>query len=464
MGELGKTPGAFSRAGAASRRQDPRSSSPRDYQFKGTLVDSAAIMIRLQNLTLQRGPQRLLQDAELTLHPGHKAGLIGANGAGKSSLFALLRGQLAPDAGDCLIPADWRIAHMRQEVDAVERQAVDYVLDGDLQLRRVQAELAQAEAAHDGAAIARLPGVRRVAPLQAGQVEVNVGNRTRDAFTLGTSQEFFAIRQLNVAQGQALPAMALDQAEAVCVIGATLRRELFGNRPALGEWLRAGDRRFRVVGILNERGESLGMDFGEMLIIPVASAQALFNREGLFRVFAEVRGPQFLASAKRQILATIAARHEGKEDVTLISQDSLLAAFEGILDALGLALGGIAAISLLVAGILIMNVTWIAVNQRTAEIGLLKALGARPGQVRLLFVGEAALLALAGGLAGLVLSELLLWLGRQLWDIPLQTPAWARAGSLLLALLAALLFAWLPAGQAARLEPLEALRPPGART
>ncbi|MDA7086931.1 ABC transporter permease [Pseudomonas sp. SA3-5] len=316
----------------------------------------------------------------------------------------------------------------------------------------------------DALAIARLPGVRRVAPLQAGQAEVNVGNRSREAFTLGTSREFFAIRQLGVAQGQILPAMALDQAEAVCVIGATLRRELFGNRPALGEWLRAGDRRFRVVGILNQRGESLGMDFGEMLIIPVASAQALFNREGLFRVFAEVRGPQFMASARRQIIETITARHEGKEDITLISQDSLLAAFEGILDALGLALAGIAAISLLVAGILIMNVTWIAVNQRTAEIGLLKALGARPGQVRLLFVGEAALLALAGGLAGLLLSELLLWFGRQLWDIPLQTPAWARAGSLLLALLAALLFAWLPANQAARLEPLEALRPPGART
>lgn len=315
----------------------------------------------------------------------------------------------------------------------------------------------------DAEAIGRLPSVRRVAPLQAGQVQVNVGNRSREAFTLGTSHEFFAIRQLGVGQGQPLPALALDQAEAVCVIGATLRRELFGNGPALGQWLRVGDRRFRVVGILSERGESLGMDFGEMLIIPVASAQVLFNREGLFRVFAELRGPQFMASGKRQILDSIKARHEGEEDVTLISQDSMLAAFDGILQALGLALAGIAAISLLVAGILIMNVTWIAVNQRTAEIGLLKALGARPAQVRLLFVGEAALLALAGGLIGLLLSEALLWLGRQLWEIPLQTPVWARVGSLLLATLAALLFAWLPASQAARLEPLAALRPSGAR-
>jgi len=113
-------------------------------------------MIRLQNLTLQRGPQRLLEDAELTLHAGQKAGLIGANGAGKSSLFALLRGELHPDSGDCFLPADWRIAHMRQEVDTLERLAVDYVLDGDLRLRQVQRDLETAEAAHDGAAQARL--------------------------------------------------------------------------------------------------------------------------------------------------------------------------------------------------------------------------------------------------------------------------------------------------------------------
>ncbi len=126
------------------------------YLFETKLVDSAAIMIRLQSLTLQRGPQRLLEDAELTLHAGQKAGLIGANGAGKSSLFALLLGELTPDSGDCLLPADWRIAHMRQEIDTLDRIAVDYVLDGDLRLREVQRLLAQAETAQDGAAQARM--------------------------------------------------------------------------------------------------------------------------------------------------------------------------------------------------------------------------------------------------------------------------------------------------------------------
>ena len=113
-------------------------------------------MIRLQNLTLQRGPQRLLDGAELTLHPGQKVGLVGANGAGKSSLFALLRGEFAADGGDCQLPPDWRIAHMRQEVDTLDRLAVDYVLDGDTELRRIQVALVRAESGHDGSALARL--------------------------------------------------------------------------------------------------------------------------------------------------------------------------------------------------------------------------------------------------------------------------------------------------------------------
>ena len=316
----------------------------------------------------------------------------------------------------------------------------------------------------DAMAIRRLSSVQRAAPLQAGQTELSFAGRSREALVIGTSREFFAIRQLEVSQGQLLPALAFDEPAAVCVIGQKLRRELFGSQPALGQWLRAGNRRFRVIGILAERGESLGTDFSEAALIPVANAQALFNREGLFRVFAEVRGPSLVKPGKQQIAALLKERHEGKEDITVISQDSMLTTFNDILGALTLAVAGIAAISMLVAGILIMNITWIAVSQRTAEIGLLKAIGASAGQVRLLFLGEATLLALAGAFSGLLLGELLLWLGRWIWELPLYTPMWARLSSLLLALSTALLFAWLPASRAAALEPVAALRPAGART
>ncbi|MBC6961343.1 MAG: ATP-binding cassette domain-containing protein [Nitrosomonas sp.] len=113
-------------------------------------------MIRISGLTLQRGPLRLLENADLTLHPGHKVGLIGANGAGKSSLFALLRGELHPDAGDCVLPMNWRIAHMRQEIDAPDCNAIDYVLDGDGYLRDIQQQLVKAEQRQDGVELGRL--------------------------------------------------------------------------------------------------------------------------------------------------------------------------------------------------------------------------------------------------------------------------------------------------------------------
>ncbi len=102
-------------------------------------------MITIESLTLQRGPLRLLDNANLTLHAGQKVGLLGTNGAGKSSLFALLRGELEPDGGECSLPADWRIAHMRQEIEDLDRLAVDYVLDGDRRLRDIQRRLQQAE-------------------------------------------------------------------------------------------------------------------------------------------------------------------------------------------------------------------------------------------------------------------------------------------------------------------------------
>ena len=104
-------------------------------------------MLRLSNLTLSRGNKRLLEGASLTVHPGHKVGLIGANGSGKSSLFALLRGELSQDAGEVALPPAWVIAHVAQETPAVAAPAIDYVLDGDAELRRVQRALQEAEAA-----------------------------------------------------------------------------------------------------------------------------------------------------------------------------------------------------------------------------------------------------------------------------------------------------------------------------
>jgi len=311
----------------------------------------------------------------------------------------------------------------------------------------------------DAQAISRLSGVKTIAPLVVGQIEVSYAGKLREAMVMGSSQRFFELRHLDLAQGQTLPERDLFKAEAVCVIGKTLHKELFSAQPALGEWVRLGDSRFRVIGVLKDAGTSFGLDMGDVIIIPVVSAQTLFNVEGLFRLFIDVRFFQQLNNVKQKIVELLKERHEGEEDVTVISQDAMLSSVQGILDTLTYAVMGIASISMLVAGVLIMNMMMITVSQRRKEIGLLKAMGATARLVRNLFLYEAALIAVIAGVSGWLFSHLLLWLANSYFDdIQFHSPWWAQLASILLAIGLAMLFAWLPAKQAASLTPLDALQ------
>ena len=266
------------------------------------------------------------------------------------------------------------------------------------------------------------------------------------------------MRRLSIAQGRFLPRGHDQRARPVVVIGGKLKQELFGNQPALGQWLRIGDRRFRVIGLFASGGQSLGLDLSEVAVIPVASAQALFNSPGLFRVLVQAPGPAALEPAAEAIRQIIRRRHEGEDDITVITQDALLATFDGILRALTYAVAGIGAISLLVAGVLIMNVMLVSVSQRTSEIGLLKALGASREEVLRLFLTEAAMLATVGGVLGLLCSLLGLWLLARLFpEFPLIPPLWAPPTAVGVSLATGLVFGWLPARRAAGLDPVQAL-------
>lgn len=310
----------------------------------------------------------------------------------------------------------------------------------------------------DAQALTRNREVRRIAPINIGSADVSHGGRSREAVILGTNHELLALRHWELARGRFLPKTDLDRATPVTIIGRKIRDELFGAKQALGEWLRIGDRRFRVIGILGSEGRSIGVDVQDTVIVDIASAQQMFNTSSLFRILIEVKSREAMEPVKQFAINTLQRRHQGEKDVTVVTQDAVLETFDTILSRLTYAVGGIAAISLAVAGILIMNVMLVAVSQRTAEIGLLKALGATPHQIISLILIEAVMLSALGATLGVALGELGSLVIRETFPtLPAYAPSWAIIAAISVALLTGLIFSLLPARQAAQLDPVQAL-------
>jgi putative ABC transport system permease protein len=310
----------------------------------------------------------------------------------------------------------------------------------------------------DAQALQRASAVHLVAPLAIGTSEISAGGKLREVIVAGTTSTFLEVRRMTLAQGRFLPNADWRRGAAEAVIGAKVRDEMFGSDPALGQLVRIGDRRFRVVGVLASTGQGLGMNTDELVIVPVALAQAMFNSNTLFRILVEANSREAIEPAKAQVAEIIKLRHEGEQDVTVITQDAVLATFDRLLGALTLGVAGIAAISLAVAGILVMNVMLVSVTQRTAEIGLLKALGATGATIRLLFLTEATMLSLAGAVVGYALGHAGAAVIRQLYpSFPAFPPNWAVLAGLGTALVTGILFGVLPARRAALLDPVQAL-------
>lgn len=311
----------------------------------------------------------------------------------------------------------------------------------------------------DAQALLRNQAVSRIAPLNIGVAEASWKSRKREVSVLGSTSSILEIRHWKLASGQFLPETDWDRATPVCVIGKKIRDELFGSHSALGQWIRLGENRYRVIGIMASEGRSIGVDVQEVVIIPVASAQSLFNTPSLFRILIETKSRANIQSVIDFVTVTIKQRHHGEEDVTVITQDAVLQTFDKILSALTYGVAGIAAISLVVAGILIMNVMLVAVSQRTAEIGLLKALGASRNKILLLILTEAVLLSLIGAISGFIVGVAGCWAIRiALPDLQAFPPLWAMLASFAVALLTGIVFSLLPAKKASSLDPVYALQ------
>jgi putative ABC transport system permease protein len=310
----------------------------------------------------------------------------------------------------------------------------------------------------DAEAIARrVPGIVRMAPVTMGSDTVAHEDRTRQVAIVGTTSEFLEVRRLRLGRGRFLPPGDLRRGVPVAVLGAAVARELFPAGDPLGQIVRVGPVRARVVGVLAPQGTQLGMNLDEVAIVPVARAMRLFNRRSLFRILLDVRAHADLETAKANVIAVMKERH-GAEDVTVVTQDAVMSSFAKILRALTLAVAAIAAISLAVAGIGIMNVMLVSVTERTAEIGLMRAVGVGRAQVTGVFLTEAALLSVAGALVGLAVGLAGVWaLVITYPALPARAPLWAIGSALGLALAIGLVFGLVPARRAARLDPVAAL-------
>ncbi len=310
----------------------------------------------------------------------------------------------------------------------------------------------------DAQALSRLPYVRSIVPLVQGTASVEGGGRERKTIVSGAGSQLTEALTFRVALGEFLPPDDPNAPRAFAVLGSKLRSELFGAANPLGERIRVGGQRYTVIGVMESKGTMFGFDLDDAVYIPVAKGLELFNREGLFEIdvmYEEGAPVEEIVEGIRRVLV---ARHGG-EDFTITTQQQMLDVLGSVLNVVTFAVAALGGISLLVGGVGIFTIMTIAVRERTAEIGVLQAIGARRRQIRDIFLGESLLLAGVGGLGGILLGLACVGLLRVVVPALPVSPAWPyMALAVAVALVIGLVAGVLPAIRAAGLDPVESLR------
>jgi putative ABC transport system permease protein len=310
----------------------------------------------------------------------------------------------------------------------------------------------------DARALANLPHVTGMTATVWGNTEVNANGRLRRTTVNGVSADMARVYNIKVKTGQFLPPESLENARAFVVLGAKLKSELFGSSNPLGARVRVGNLQFRVIGVLEAKGQFLGVDLDDAAYIPTARALELYNRDGVMKIDLAYEEGVPAARIVAAIKSTLVARH-GREDFTITTQEDMLRTLSNILDILTMAVGALGGISLLVGGVGIVTIMTIAVSERKGEIGLMVALGAPRRTILALFLGEAVTLSAIGGLMGLALGfGLAQLIHLTVPALPVHTPLSFALLAEVVAVVIGLLAGVLPARSAARLDPVQALR------
>jgi putative ABC transport system permease protein len=302
-------------------------------------------------------------------------------------------------------------------------------------------------------------GITGVASNLIGLAKIRYRDRQRHVLMIGTTPDFEDVRQLHTQIGRFIDDTDIDRNNKVCVIGMTVKRELFGTKRALYKKISINGAKHMIVGILEERGMTLGIDLDDILITPLQSAQQIFGKDDLMEILVAARSQEDIPLAVESTREIVASAHDNNEDFTITDQDGMLSTFSRIFDMLRLLLAGIASISLLVGGIGIMNIMLVSVRERTREVGVRKAVGARQSDIAVQFLIEAITLSVIGGCIGILLGAAGAFGIRLFYPtLPIGISLWSAAMAFGFSMAVGVFFGVYPAMKAASVDPVIALR------
>ena len=310
----------------------------------------------------------------------------------------------------------------------------------------------------DAEALERLPVIDVAVPVSGGSGEIEYGERMRRSMVVGTGADYDVIVDAKDMLGEFLPHDNPKSPRSLAVLGPKMRDELFGDANPLGELVRVNSERFRVIGVLPPKGDFLGIDLDDAIYIPMAKFQSMFNVNNFQEIdvvhYERYATEEAVASIKRLIID----RH-GSEDVTIHTQANMLETLEDIMKWLKFTVAAFGGISLLVGGVGIFTIMTVAVNERTSEIGVLRAVGASRKKIRDVFLLESIFLAILGALLGLSIGFAAVYIALIFYpDMPIAI-AWDYiVYAVFISLAIGLIAGFLPARAAAQLDPVEALR------
>jgi len=272
---------------------------------------------------------------------------------------------------------------------------------------------------------------------------------------IGTTEDYISIRNTEFEKGSFFTKSEVNSGRKVAILGHEIAEDLFGEKDPIGEKIKLGEFRYQVMGVIEEKGGQGSMSPDDKVFVPITTAQRQFDQDNVSLIFTKVRSSDEVSSTV-PLVEEVLRRRLNEEDFTVIDQKEMLSTVSSILDTLTLALGGIAAISLLVGGIGIMNMMLVSVTERTHEIGLRKALGATPEVILTQFLIEAVFLSVGGGMAGIAIGGGgALILSR---FMPTTVTLWSVILAFAVSATVGIVFGIAPARKASQLSPIEALR------